>query len=374
GPGGSGCDNVTGPADFDPWLVLSVTATPPSVPVGGTSAIAARLTINSGAEDTSASGHVPDGTPVSFAAVNGSIFPFSATTVAGQAAATFTAACPAGPASASATVDSQTTSASVTVTDTTPPSVTCPANMTVNAPAGQCSAVVSFAPTASDGCPGVTIASVPPSGSSFPLGTTTVNVTAQDTAGNAATCSFTVTVKDVTPPAITCPANITKTSLGGACVNVTYTVPTATEACSAAPVTCSPPSGSCFPVGTTTVTCSATDASSNTGTCTFKVSVFDYCLEDDATGNRLRVSSISGAWEFEICAKGQFYSGSGQSQTSSCKIEIRPPSGGGGKAPDKTVTATINKCTNSATATIVISGKTYMFGDSNITNSHCLCN
>ena len=371
GPGGSGCDAVTGSADFDPWLVLTVTATPGSVQVGGTSAIAAKLTINSSAADTSASGHIPDGTPVAFSSVNGSIFPFSATTIAGQAAATFTAACPTGAGSASATVDSQTAAATVTVVDTTPPTVTCPANITVNAPAGQCSAAVSFSPTGSDACPGVTFTSVPPSGSSFPLGPTTVNVTAHDGAGNTATCSFTVTVKDVTPPAITCPADIRQTSLGGACVVVNYVAPAATEACSAAPVTCTPPSGSCFPVGTTTVTCSATDASANTGTCTFKVSIFDYCLEDDATGNRLRVSSISGAWEFEICSKGQFFSGSGQAQTSSCKIEIRPPSSG--KPPDKTVTATINKCTNSATATIVIAGTTYRFTDSNISNSRCLC-
>ncbi len=41
------------------------------------------------------------------------------------------------------------------------------------------------------------------------------------------------------------------------------------------PVTCTPASGSVFPKGTTVVTCTATDASGNTETCTFNVTVED---------------------------------------------------------------------------------------------------
>jgi hypothetical protein len=37
--------------------------------------------------------------------------------------------------------------------------------------------------------------------------------------------------------------------------------------------TCVPPSGSTFPIGTTTVTCSATDTAGNTGSDTFDVTV-----------------------------------------------------------------------------------------------------
>src|SRR5690606_1934517 len=40
-------------------------------------------------------------------------------------------------------------------------------------------------------------------------------------------------------------------------------------------VTCSPASGSTFPIGTTTVTCSTTDACGNAETCTFDVTVVD---------------------------------------------------------------------------------------------------
>jgi hypothetical protein len=94
-------------------------------------------------------------------------------------------------------------SQTITVIDNTPPSVACPANITVNAPSGSCSAAVSFTVTASDNCSVPTVVSSPASGSVFPLGTTTVVATATDTAGNSQSCSFTVTVKDVGAPVIT---------------------------------------------------------------------------------------------------------------------------------------------------------------------------
>ena len=79
------------------------------------------------------------------------------------------------------------------------------------------------------------------------------------------------------PPAITCPPNINRTTRGNKCVAVTYTTPTATDNCAppapAPTVVCSPASGFCFPVGTTTVTCTATDGSGNTTTCPFTVTV-----------------------------------------------------------------------------------------------------
>jgi hypothetical protein len=41
-------------------------------------------------------------------------------------------------------------------------------------------------------------------------------------------------------------------------------------------VVCDPPSGSTFPKGATTVTCTASDAAGNTNTCTFDVTVDDH--------------------------------------------------------------------------------------------------
>ena len=54
---------------------------------------------------------------------------------------------------------------------------------------------------------------------------------------------------------------------------VTYAV-TAADICDPNPVVaCVPPSGTAFPIGTTTVSCTATDAATNQSSCTFTVSV-----------------------------------------------------------------------------------------------------
>jgi len=94
-------------------------------------------------------------------------------------------------------------SQTITVIDNTPPSITCPPSIIVDAPVGTCSAQVSFTVTANDNCSVPTVVSSPASDSVFPVGTTTVVSTATDAAGNSQSCSFTVTVKDVTPPVIT---------------------------------------------------------------------------------------------------------------------------------------------------------------------------
>jgi len=79
--------------------------------------------------------------------------------------------------------------------DTVAPTITCPANITTAAAAGQTSKVMTYsAPVASDNLPGVTTSCIPASGSSFPVGTTSVSCTATDAAGNTASCNFNVTV------------------------------------------------------------------------------------------------------------------------------------------------------------------------------------
>jgi len=93
--------------------------------------------------------------------------------------------------------------AMVTVRDTTPPTITCPANIVKSTDFGQCSAVVDYAVTANDNCAGMAIITSPPSGSNFPKGTTAVTATATDLAGNTGTCTFTVTVEDKEKPTIT---------------------------------------------------------------------------------------------------------------------------------------------------------------------------
>jgi uncharacterized delta-60 repeat protein len=83
----------------------------------------------------------------------------------------------------------------VTYLDSTPPTISCPANITVTAGPGRRAEIVNFAPTAGDNCSPVTVRCNPPSGSSFPIGTTPVSCSATDSSNNSASCSFTVTVK-----------------------------------------------------------------------------------------------------------------------------------------------------------------------------------
>jgi photosystem II stability/assembly factor-like uncharacterized protein len=86
--------------------------------------------------------------------------------------------------------------AHVTVKDITPPTISCPGNLTVNATSVS-GAAVSFPPaTASDNCSAsVTVMCTPASGSIFAIGTIPVTCTATDTFGNTATCTFNVKVK-----------------------------------------------------------------------------------------------------------------------------------------------------------------------------------
>jgi hypothetical protein len=82
-------------------------------------------------------------------------------------------------------------------------------------------------------------------------------------------------VKDTAEPVITVPADITveQATANGTVVNFTVS---AVDICDASPdVTAAPPSGSMFPLGTTVVTVTAVDDSSNTATQTFKVIVKD---------------------------------------------------------------------------------------------------
>jgi concanavalin A-like lectin/glucanase superfamily protein/HYR domain-containing protein len=143
----------------------------------------------------------------------------------------------------------------------------CPANITKANDPNQCGAVVTYPdPIASQVC-GTAICS-PPSGSFFPKGATTV--TCSTTAGQS--CTFTVTVNDTQPPTISASAVVVLIGAGSQCSRAYFGV-TASDNCPAVTKICTPPSGTCFPVGTTTVTCTATDSSGNTATTSFTVTI-----------------------------------------------------------------------------------------------------
>jgi len=158
-----------------------------------------------------------------------------------------------------------------TTGDSVAPTITCPANIVQGTDSGQCSAVVQYTVTATDDSGSTTVVSTPPSGSVFPKGTTTVNSTATDGSGNQSVCSFTVTVNDNEKPSITCPANVSLGCSPDLLTPVTFSA-TAHDNCDPNPtITYSKAPGSGFPVGTTTVNCTATDASANQSSASFTV-------------------------------------------------------------------------------------------------------
>jgi len=74
-------------------------------------------------------------------------------------------------------------------------------------------------------------------------------------------------------PTILCPAPLTQPSTDGQPVSVTYPVVTVTGGASPVATSCAPPSPSMFQIGTTSVTCFATDALKRTASCSFPVVV-----------------------------------------------------------------------------------------------------
>lgn len=84
----------------------------------------------------------------------------------------------------------------ITVIDPTPPTISCPSDITVYLPLNtpDTSTVVNFNVTGSDNCGTPTITTNAPAGNVFPVGTTTVTATANDGNGNTASCSFNVIV------------------------------------------------------------------------------------------------------------------------------------------------------------------------------------
>jgi hypothetical protein len=154
-----------------------------------------------------------------------------------------------------------------------PPVLTLPQPIAVEA-TGPDGAAVSFDVSASDAEDGTLAAScTPASGSVFPLGTTPVDCSATDAGGERASGSFTVTVRDTTPPALHVPAALDLDGTSPAGATVTFDATAADLVDGPVPVACTPPSGSLFASGTTSVDCTATDAHGNAAGGTFTVRV-----------------------------------------------------------------------------------------------------
>lgn len=157
----------------------------------------------------------------------------------------------------------------------TPPTLALPADFTVEADTtGGWTA--DYAPSSSDAedDPDPAVTCEPAPGALLPLGATTVSCSATDTGDLTSPGSFTVTVTDTTAPTLAVPLAVAVETTDPAGTAVTWAPPTAVDVVDPAPsVACVPASGSLFSVGTTTVTCTARDASGNLAQAAFDVSV-----------------------------------------------------------------------------------------------------
>ena len=188
----------------------------------------------------------------------------------------------------------------ISIQDNIPPTITCPANATVNTNPGACfyTGPIPQA-TATDNCDlslDFTY-SLLTAGSSilinaltqFPKGANTITCFAKDDCGNQSqNCNFTLTVVDNQPPVITCPASMTVNgtiNAQGQCMAIINNiVPVATDNCPMVSTTYTiagatagsgnaNASGTNFMQGLSTVTYTATDMGGNISTCSFTITV-----------------------------------------------------------------------------------------------------
>ncbi|NQX85521.1 MAG: HYR domain-containing protein, partial [Flavobacteriaceae bacterium] len=196
----------------------------------------------------------------------------------------------------------------VTVVDDEMPSITAPANVTVDTNTGCTATNVSLGtPAAGDNCTGAFLSNDAPA--AFPLGDTTVTWTVTDGSENTNTATQLVTVVDTEVPSLTAPADITvDANTGCTATNVVLGTPTTSDNCT---ISVSNNAPTAFPLGNTSVIWTVTDSSGNSVTATQMVTVIDNTaptavVQDisvtiDATGNASITAAEIDNGSFDAC-------------------------------------------------------------------------
>ncbi|MFL6278986.1 MAG: HYR domain-containing protein [Vicinamibacterales bacterium] len=183
----------------------------------------------------------------------------------------------------------------VIVKDVTAPVFGSTPDVTVNAAANASSATATYAPTATDAVGVTSLTCSPASGSTFPVGATAVTCTATDAAGNAGTATFNVIVRDVTAPVLIKPADLIAEATSAAGASVIYALPTGSDAVGIVSKSCTPASGAVFPLGSSVVSCTASDAAGNMAATSFSVVVRDTTAPVIGAVTNLTVNTTNGA-------------------------------------------------------------------------------
>src|SRR5215218_7413872 len=75
------------------------------------------------------------------------------------------------------------------------------------------------------------------------------------------------------PPTVNCNEGISRATTSAEGIVINYDTPSTSDGQGSVTVSCSPPPGQMFPIGTTAVSCTATDTLNRTATCSFNVTV-----------------------------------------------------------------------------------------------------
>lgn len=192
----------------------------------------------------------------------------------------------------------------VTVADATPPLLTTTADVSTSNTPGVCGAAVTIVnATATDHCGIATITGTRSDGlaldAAYPVGLTIITWSAVDVHRNTATAQQNISVADTEAPTLSVPAPIVVDFASEEGAAVAYTV-TSADNCEVKSVTCSSASGTVFPIGTTLVSCVATDLAGNTTAGSFDVHVrgargVKSAVRDDLVALRSTVTAAADA-------------------------------------------------------------------------------
>lgn len=177
----------------------------------------------------------------------------------------------------------------VTVVDSPAPTISCPANITVTANAGQSSAFVpdpngsssSVGTATTTGDAPLELSESRDDGEAltaiYPIGVTNITRVVTDPSGRQATCTQRITVLPNQVLTISCPTNVTVASPNGCDPATGVNVGQATSNSGTATITSARSDGQAlnapYPVGVTTIVWTATDVDTQTATCTQTVTV-----------------------------------------------------------------------------------------------------